>query len=91
MEAVRVGKHESTLHGCISVTDFTKINEQNKSIDIGPLYLQTEFEALSLLLQKVMAGFNPVGYRALQYWHGPEQVQDSRMYFTIEKWCGMKC
>ena len=29
----------------ISVTDDIKINEQNKSIGIGPLYLQTEFEA----------------------------------------------
>ena len=29
-----------------SVTDRVKINEQNKSIDIGPLYLQTEFEAI---------------------------------------------
>ena len=35
-----------TLHSCISVTDRVKINEQNKSIDIGPLYLQTEFEAI---------------------------------------------
>ena len=26
-------------HGCISVTDCTKINEQNKSISMGPLYL----------------------------------------------------
>ena len=47
-----------------------KINEQNKSIGIGPLYLHTEFEAISLLLQKVMAGLNPVGYRTLQYWQG---------------------
>ena len=31
---------------CISVTDDIKINEQNKSIAIGPLYLQTEFEAI---------------------------------------------
>ena len=51
----------------ISVTDGIKINEQNKSIGIGPLYLQTESEAISLLLQKVMAGLNPVGYRTLQY------------------------
>ena len=34
------------LHSCISVTDRVKINEQNKSIDIGPLYLRTEFEAI---------------------------------------------
>ena len=64
------GKRVPTLRRCISVTDDIKINEQNKSIGIGPLYLQTEFEAISLLLPKVMAGVNPVGYRTLQYWHG---------------------
>ena len=64
------GKRVPTLRRCISVTNDIKINEQNKSIDIGPLYLQTEFEAISLLLPKVMAGVNPVGYRTLQYWHG---------------------
>ena len=35
-----------TLHTCISATDRIKINEQNKSIAIGLLYLQTEFEAI---------------------------------------------
>ena len=83
------GKTARSLFNCISVTDGTKINEQNKSIGIGPLYLHTEFEAISLLLQKVMAGLNPVGYRTLQYWQ--EQVQDPKKYFTIDKWCGMKC
>ena len=64
------GKRVPTLRRCISVTDDIKINEQSKSIGIGPLYLQTEFEAISLLLPKVMAGVNPVGYQTLQYWHG---------------------
>ena len=50
--------------------DGIKFNEQNKSIGIGPFYLQTEFEAISLFLQKGMLGLNPVGYRTLQYWHG---------------------
>ena len=59
-----------SLFNCISVTDDIKTNEQNKSIGIGPLYLHTEYEAISLLLQKVMAGLNPVGYRTLQYWQG---------------------
>ena len=54
-----------SLFNCISVTDDIKINEQNKSIGKGPLYLQTEFEAISLFLQKVMAGLYPVGYRTL--------------------------
>ena len=39
------GKLVPTLRRCISVTDDIKINEQKKSIVIGPLYLQTEFEA----------------------------------------------
>ena len=30
-----------------TVTDGIKINEQNKSIGIGPLHLQTKFEAIS--------------------------------------------
>ena len=34
------GKSGRTLYECISVTDGIKINEQNKSIGIGPLYLQ---------------------------------------------------
>ena len=41
------GKCALTLHSCISVMDRVKINKQYKSIvDIGPLYLQTEFEAI---------------------------------------------
>ena len=59
------GKHVPILRRCISIMDDIKINEQNKSIGIGPLYLQTEFEAISLLLPQVMAGVNPVGYRTL--------------------------
>ena len=47
------GKCALTLHSCISVTDRVKINEQNKSIDIGPLYVQTEFESYG--------GFEPGG------------------------------
>ena len=65
--ANQAGKRARSLFNCISVTDGIKINEQNKSIGIGPLYLQTEFEANLLLLPKVMAGLNPVGYRTLQY------------------------
>ena len=68
--ANQAGKRACSLFNCISVTDGIKINEQNKSIGIGLLYLHTEFEAISLLLQKVMAGLNPVGYRTLQYWQG---------------------
>ena len=43
--ANHAGKRARSLFNCISVTDGIKINEQNKSIGTGPLYLQTEFEA----------------------------------------------
>ena len=43
--ANRARKWARSLFNCISVTDGIKINEQNKSIGIEPLYLQTEFEA----------------------------------------------
>ena len=48
--ANRAGKSARSLFNCITVTDCSKINEQNKSIGIGPLYVQTEFEAIRLLL-----------------------------------------
>ena len=44
--ANQAGKRARSLFNCISVTDGIKINEQNKSIGIGPLYLHSEFEAI---------------------------------------------
>ena len=44
--AYQAGKSARSLFNCISVTNGIKINEQSKSIGIGPLYLQTEFEAI---------------------------------------------
>ena len=44
--ANQAGTRARSLFNCISVTDGIKINEQNKSIGIGPLYLHTEFEAI---------------------------------------------
>ena len=44
--AYRAGKSARRLFNCISVTDGIKFNEQNNLIGIGPLYLQTEFEAI---------------------------------------------
>ena len=78
--ANQAGKRARSLFNCISVTDGININEQNKSIGIGPLYLHTEFEAISLLLQKVMAGLNPVGYRTLQYWQGASARSQNVFY-----------
>ena len=40
------GKRARTLFNCISVTDDIKINEQNNPIAKGPLYIETEFEAI---------------------------------------------
>ena len=40
------GKCALTLHSCISVPDRVKINELNTSIATGPLYVNTEFEAI---------------------------------------------
>ena len=45
--ANQAGKRARSLFNCISVTDGIKINEQNKSIGIGPLHLQTKFDAIS--------------------------------------------
>ena len=44
--ANRAEKSACSLFNYISITDDTciKINEQNKSIGIGPLYIQTEFD-----------------------------------------------
>ena len=43
--ANQAGKLGRSLFNCITVADGIKINEQNKSIGIGPPYLQIEFEA----------------------------------------------
>ena len=40
--ANQAGKRACSLFNCISVVDGIKFNEQNKSIDIGPLYLQNK-------------------------------------------------
>ena len=45
--------------------DKTKINEQNKSIAVGPFYIGTYFEPLWTLLPEDVAVLNPTGYRTL--------------------------
>ena len=42
----QAGKRARSLFNCISVVDGIKINEQNKSIGIGPLYLQNKLDAI---------------------------------------------
>ena len=55
--ANQAGKRARSLFNCISVTDGIKINEQNKSIGIGPLYLHTEF----ITPTESYGGFEPGG------------------------------
>ena len=70
LPAINGAKCLLNLRTCIFVTDRVNIIEQNKSIAVGPLYVQSEFEAMRLFLPKVITGSYPVGYRTLQYWHG---------------------
>ena len=54
-----------------SVMNGIKMNEQKKSPDIGPLYLQTNLKRFDYSYLKVRAGFNQVGYRTLrEIWNG---------------------
>ena len=59
------GKYAITLHSCISITDKAKINEQNKSLAVGPFYIGTYFEPIWTLLLEDVAVLNPTGYRTL--------------------------
>ena len=59
--ANQAGKRARSLFNCISVMDGIKINEQNKSIGIGPLYLQTEFKANLITPTESYGGFEPSG------------------------------
>ena len=45
--ANQAGKCECSLLNCISVTDDTETNEQNKSIATGLLYAHSKFDAFS--------------------------------------------
>ena len=64
---VTPGKYAITLHTRISITDKSKINDQNKSIavGVGPFYIGTYFEPIWTLLPEDVAVLNPTGYRTL--------------------------
>ena len=47
--------------------DKAKINEQNKSIVVGPFYIGTYFEPIWTLLPEDVAVLNPTGYRTLKH------------------------
>ena len=59
--ANQAGKHACSLLNCISVTDDTRINEQDKSIATGLLYVQPKFDAFSALVHGEMLNSNPLG------------------------------
>ena len=67
----RAGKSARSLFNCISVTDGIEINEQYKSIGIGPLYTYKSnlkrFDYSYLFLSKVMADLNPIGYQVQDF------------------------
>ena len=52
--ANQAGKRACSLLNCISVTDNTETNEQNKSIATGLLYAHSEFDAFSALVRGEM-------------------------------------
>ena len=52
--ANQAGKHACSLLNCISVTDDTGINEQDKSIATGLLYVHSEFDAFSTFVHGEM-------------------------------------
>ena len=60
------GKYAISLHTCISTTNKVKINEQTKSIAVGPFYIGTYFEPIWTLLPEDVAVLNPTGYRTLK-------------------------
>ena len=63
---VTPGKYAISLHTCISIKDKVKINEQSKSIAVGPFYIGTYFEPIWTLLPEDVAVLNPTGYQTLK-------------------------
>ena len=61
-----MARNAREMHTCISTTDKAKINEQNKSIVVGPFYIGTYFEPIWTLLPEDVAVLNPTGYRTLK-------------------------
>ena len=59
--ANQAGKCDCSLLNCISVTDDSETNEQNKSIATGFLYAHSEFDTFSTLVREEMWISNPRG------------------------------
>ena len=63
--AIRAGNVDFTLHCCISITDKVKINDLQKLIVTGLLYVHIDFEVIWTFLQGATWILNPSGYCAL--------------------------
>ena len=63
--AIRAGNVDFTLHCCISITEEVKINDLQKSIVTGLLYVHIDFEVIWTFLQGATWILNPSGYCAL--------------------------
>ena len=63
--AIRAGNVDFTLHCCISITEEVKINDLQKSIVTGLLYVHIDFEAIWTFLQGATWILNLSGYCAL--------------------------
>ena len=68
--ANQAGKCTRSLLNCISVTDDSETNEQNKSIATGLLYAHSEFDMFSTLVRGEMWISNPRDLRLLYPRHG---------------------
>ena len=64
-KAIRAGNVDFTLHCCISITDKVKINDLQKSIVTGLLYVHIDVEVIWTFLQGATWIMNPSGYCAL--------------------------
>ena len=71
----------SILHTFISITDKAEMNEQNKSIAVGPFYIGTYFEPIWTLLPEDVAVLNPTGIGPCNV--GTPHVLDTKMDFHI--------
>ena len=59
--ANQAGKCACSLLKCISITDDSETNEQDKSIATGLLYVHSEFDTFSTLVRGEMWISNPRG------------------------------
>ena len=81
--ANQAGKCACSLFNCISVTDDSEINEQNKSIATGFLYAHSEFDAFSTLVHGEIWISNPLVNDCCI--HGTENVCRSQISIVAQR------